>query len=211
MSPIHKKGSTQVPDKYRGITITSSMSKVFSTMMNKRLISFCEKHNIIDERQCSHKKGSRTSDNVFIIKSLYEKYCLKRKEKLHVAFIDFRKAFDLVWHQALYLKLLRHDIGGPFYKTLKNMYTNNSSVVKINGLITEEFSIKSGVRQGDILSPLLFNIFINDITKEFQSDECSPPSLVDQSVGSLLYTDDLVIMSTTTEGLQNSLTKLFTY
>ena len=187
------------------------MSKVFSAMMNNRLINFCEKHNIIDERQCSHKKGARTSDNIFIMKSLYEKYCLKRKQKLFVTFIDFRKAFDAIWHEALFLKLQKHDISGPFYYTLKNIYMNNASVVKVNGDLSEEFCIRSGVRQGDILSPLLFNIFINDIVKEFEPDDCAPPTMLEQKIGSLLYADDLVILSTTPEGLQTSLNRLHEY
>ena len=142
---------------------------------------------------------------------MYEKYCLKRKKKLFAAFIDFRKAFDSIWHEGLFLKLQRLGIGGPFYATLKNMYANNTSVIKVNGVVSEEFLIKSGVRQGDVLSPLLFNIFINDIVSEFQSDSSSPPTMLNQSVGSLLYADDLVILSTTAEGLQTSLYKLYDY
>ena len=56
ISPVHKKGSVDIPDNYRGITVTSTMSKLFGIMMNNRLTSFCTKHAIIDERQCSHKK-----------------------------------------------------------------------------------------------------------------------------------------------------------
>ena len=211
ITPIHKKDSPLITDNYRGITITSSMSKLFSAMMNNRLITFCEKHNIISEQQCSHKKGARTSDNVFIIKSLYEKYCMNMKKNLFVAYIDFRKAFDSIWHEGLFVKLLKQGIGGHYYFTLKNMYMSNSSVVKINGTLSEQFCIKSGVRQGDILSPLLFNIFINDIVNEFESESSSPPSMLDKSVGSLLYADDLVILSTSPEGLQTSLHKLHEY
>ena len=158
ISPVHKKGSVDIPDNYRGITVTSSMCMLFGIMMNNRLTSFCSKHAIIDERQCSHKKGARTTDNVLIIKSLFEKYCEKDKGHLYTCFIDFKKAFDSIWHEGLFLKLLRHEIGGPFYKPLKSMYKKNSEVVKLNGTLTQEFPVKSVVRQGDIQSPLLFNI-----------------------------------------------------
>ena len=91
------------------------------------------------------------------------------------------------------------------------MYANNSSTIKLDGNLAEPIQIKTGVRQGDILSPLLFNIFINDIIQEFNSQECYPPSLINEQVGSLLYADDLVIMSTSVAGLQNSMNKLSSY
>jgi exonuclease III len=67
ISPIHKKASKLLPDNYRGITVSSSLGKVFGIVMNNRLKSFCEKHSLIDERQSSHRKNTRTTDNVFII------------------------------------------------------------------------------------------------------------------------------------------------
>ena len=211
ITPLLKKGSPFITDNYRGITVTSSLGKVFGIVMNSRLETFCVKHSIIDDRQASHKKGARTSDNVFIIRSLFEKYCIEKKGKLFTCFVDFRKAFDSIWHQALFLKLQKQQIGGPFYNILKNMYNDITSAVKLNGNVTENFSIQSGVRQGDILSPLLFNIFVNDIIQEFDRPENHPPSLIEQNVGCLLYADDLVIMSTSAEGLQNSINNLAKY
>lgn len=91
------------------------------------------------------------------------------------------------------------------------MYTMNKSIVKINGSLSSEFSVARGVRQGDILSPLLFNIFINDIIKEFHVNLCEAPSILQQKVGCLLYADDLVIMSTSKDGLQHGLDRLTNY
>ena len=211
LTPIHKKGSPFSTDNYRGISVTSCLAKVFSMVMNQRLITFCIKHSLIDERQASHKKGVRTSDNVFILRTLFDKYCTQKKGKLYACFVDFRKAFDSIWHEALFLKLLRKNIGGPFYRVIKSMYDQTCTALKIDGNLTERFHVYSGVRQGDILSPILFNIFIDDIVKEFNNLECSPPSLIEETVGSLLYADDLVILSTTAEGLQNSIDKLSSY
>jgi hypothetical protein len=181
-------------------------------IMNKRLIAHCEKHSVIDERQSSHRKKSRTTDNVFIIRSLFEKYCQKQNQKLYACFIDFRKAFDSIWHDALFLKLQRLGIGGPFYNVITNMYKKVTSVVKYSKTeLSNPFSISRGVKQGDVLSPILFNSFINDIIPLFHEADSQPPSLVSKTVGCLLYADDLVIISTSPDGLKKSLEKMNSY
>ena len=84
-SPIHKKGSKGNADNYWGIMVSSCLGKVFGIEMNNRLKSLRETHSPIDERQSSHHKNSRTTDNIFIIQSLFEKYCLK--ESMHTLLI----------------------------------------------------------------------------------------------------------------------------
>ena len=73
ITPLHKKGSPFLTDNNRGITVTSAISKSFSIVMNTRLEKFCVNHNIINEKQASHKVSSRTSDNVFILDNLLNK------------------------------------------------------------------------------------------------------------------------------------------
>ena len=94
---------------------------------------------------------------------------------------------------------------------IKNMYSDSQSAIKLDGLCTDFFNIKRGVIQGDSLSPTLFNIFINDISEIFMTDENTPTSLQTTKIGSLMFADDLLILSETREGLQNSLNKLSNY
>jgi len=112
----------------------------------------------------------------------------------------------------LFAKLQRLGIGGPFYDVIKNMYKNVTSAVKHSRTeVSDHFPISRGVKQGDILSPLLFNIFINDIIPLFHEADSQPPSLVHKTVGCLLYADDLVILSNSPDGLQKSLDKMNLY
>ncbi len=155
VTSIHKKGSTLDPNNYRGITVSSCPGKVFGTILKKRLNKYCDENNIIDDRQSSHRKKSRTTDNLFILRTLIEKYCITKNEGLFVGFIDFKKAFDSIWHEALFLKLLEKGIGGPFYNIVKDMYTNSTSVVKNStGELSDKIPVNRGVRQGDVLYSL---------------------------------------------------------
>ena len=107
------------------------------------------------------------------------------------------------------IKQLEVEIGGKFYSIVKDMHMSNSCCVKVNHqYITEFFPSDLGVRQGDGLSPTLFNIFINDLAKEFESPDCHPASINGIHIGCLLYADDLLILSETENGLRNGLSLL---
>ena len=132
------------------------------------------------------------------------------KRTLVTCFIDFKKAFDSVWRDALLLKLLDYGICGNFFRTIEDMYCNGYAHIKSNGLLSEAIPSEVGVRQGDILSPNLFNLFINDLPKCL-SDSADCPKLGNRSIKCLLYADDLVIFSHSLSGLQVQLDHLSTY
>ena len=90
-------------------------------------------------------------------------------------------------------------IGDPFYNTLRRIYNKNTGSVRSLNVLSASFPIEKGVHKGDILRPLLYNLFINDLVNECKRHECTPPELI---VGSLLDADDLVIISITSSGLQ---------
>ena len=88
---------------------------------------------------------------------------------LYVAFIDYAKAFDTIWRDGLWYKLVKEGIGGKFLNILKSMYEKSKSCVFINGERSQFFSSFAGVRQGEILSPLLFAFYINDLEEFLKS------------------------------------------
>ena len=147
----------------------------------------------------------------FYLKNSYQQVCKLSKKKLYVCFVDFKKAFDLVWHEGLFHKLLKLGIGGKFYSTIKNMYSKCKLRVKTNEGLSHCMQTNNGVRQGDSISPLLFNIYINDLPQICDNDQSRPPSLNSESIPALLYADDLILLSETAEGLQNSLNLLHNY
>ena len=160
--------------------------------------------------QFGFRENHRTSDSLFILKTLINKYLHKNKKKLYLYFVDFQKAFDSVWRDGLLYKLAKIGIGKYVYSTVKNMLYKTEIALKIDQKHSEYFEIFRGVKQGDStdISPALFNIFIIDLSASFNTEECKPPKLLNSRVGSLSFADDPFIISESKEGLQNSVNKL---
>ena len=210
ISPIHKSGDSLDPNNYRGICVSSCMGKLFCSILNNRLMNFVNNKKIIHPSQIGFMPGNRTADHAFTLKTLHDKFVKNSNNgKIYACFVDFRKAFDSVWHQGLFYKLLENKIGGRFYDLIKNLYSNTKCAIKMTDNQTPFFQYKKGVRQGCILSPLLFNIYINEIPKLFENAVSDPFMLPNGTkINSLLYADDLVILSQSKTGLQNCLDQL---
>ena len=206
ITPLHKDGPKDDPDNYRGICISSTLTKLLSTMMNIRLNNYTAENQIINKEQIGFVTNNRCPDHIFTLKSVVNKYVEDERGKVYACFIDFRKAFDTVWHDGLFYKLQQIGIKGNFLETLRNMYKNTKCAIKIDNKLTQFFPCKKGVRQGDPLSPSLFNIFLNDLFSEIRNGNCDPVTLNNLDfINALAYADDIVLLSTSKEGLQKSI------
>jgi chromosome segregation ATPase len=101
-----KAENPKLPLNYRGITICNSIGKVFNSILNNRLDKFLIENNIIHENQIEFSKKSRTSDHIFVLKCIIEKYLKTDTKKLCVCFVDFHKTFDTVIHPGIRYKLI---------------------------------------------------------------------------------------------------------
>lgn len=211
LTVLHKKGDKSEPKNYRGIAVSSNLCKLFCLVLHNRLVTYTDKYKIIPPEQIGFRKNCRTSDHILVLKSLIDKYInLAVKSNLFVCFIDFSAAFDTVWRSALLYKLMQAGIGGHFINIIHNMYSLVSFAIKCDGKLTDTFNTSVGVKQGCILSPMFFNIFISDIPKIFD-DLCDPVLLDNSPLSCLMYADDLVILSKSPQGLQHALDKLNEY
>ena len=95
ITPILKSGDPQDPNNYRGITVSSTISKVFTTILNRRLTKYIENNNLLSEYQIGFRKGCRTSDHIFVLKHIIDSY-KKRRKPIYACFVVFKKAFDRV-------------------------------------------------------------------------------------------------------------------
>ena len=210
--PIFKSGDMFDTNNFRGISITSCLGKMFNKALNNRIQEQVEAQEKLKDTQAAYRHDFSTTDQIFILNSLLNKYVRFGKKKLYVCFVDFKKAFDSIWHTGLLFKLLKNfNIGGKFYGIIKSMYNNSESCVKLKNGITNKFRLQKGIKQGDTLSPYLFNLYLNDINDIFTGEKNTPSSLMDYVIGCLLYADDLCVISESKSGLQHSLHNLYNY
>jgi hypothetical protein len=130
IKPIYKnKGNPLDPKNFRPITILSCLGKLFTAILNERLCRFSEEALLMNENQFVFRKSYSTTDSFFTLFSFFE--ILKRKKKkLFCAFVDLEKAFDTVWRDALWYKLLLNHINGKMYTIILNMYTDVKSCIE---------------------------------------------------------------------------------
>ena len=203
IKPIYKGGGTLDPSNYRGIAVSSCFGKLFSRLLFNRLDKYIEENELIYPEQIGFRKKFRTSDHILTLKTLIDK-AFKSKNYLFSCFVDFSKAFDMVNRAALLHKLELYNISGPFLNIIKDMYQSVRCSVKIGNSLSPSFSTKSGVKQGCILSPTLFSLFINDLNRNFD-EKCDQVLIGERLLSCLLYADDIVLLSKSAEGLQNAL------
>ena len=159
ITAIHKKGAKEDPSNYRRISLMSCLGKLFLTIINNRLTTYSLENGLLSPGQLGFVKGNRTSDPHIILHNLLQKYCHKGKRKLYGCFVDFSKAFHSIPRDILLNKLKKKGIDGR----VRTLYLEDTASVKIGNKYSPPFKTNTGVRQGCILSPLLFNLFLADL------------------------------------------------
>ena len=185
---LPKKGNLQLCSNYRTISLISHPSKIMLRVILNRLKPQAER--IIAEEQAGFRPGRSTTEQVCNLRILCEKY-LQHQQDLYHVFIDFKKAFDRVWHAALWATMNAYNINANLIKVIRNLYARASSAVYLNGSIGEWFRTTVGVRQGCLLSPALFNIFLERIMTDALEDHEGTISIGGRVITNLRFADDI--------------------
>jgi len=203
---LHKGGDALQFENYRGITVGPVLAKVFAMILEARLSSRAEERGLRARGQAGFKKDFRTTDNLYILRTLVEQSTHKCK-KVYYCFVDFRKAFDTVPRDLLWQVLVNMGIVGRFMQCLQNMYNqDNIRVMHPTEGLSTQISCGIGVKQGYSLSSLLFGLYLDGLEKHLDAlDGDNPPQLADIVVKLLLYADDLALMPETPQGLQKQI------
>ena len=159
--PIHKKGKLVDVNNFRGITLLSTLGKLFMRVLNNRLTTWAQEYYVYIEAQTGFRANMSTTDNVFVLHGIIN-HMLNSNKKLFCAFVDFTKAFDYVVFDIVWYKLIKLGIGGKILNVIMSMYKH------VKSKVSEGFECVLGVRQGECLSPFLFAMYLNDLEEEFR-------------------------------------------
>ena len=200
---IHKKGAAELLSNYRPLTVNISMYGIYSRMLNNRLSTVTEAHNLLGEVQAGFRKGRSAADNLFVLNTILAK-AKETGQQVHKSFVDIKKAYDSVSRDILWDKLAKLGFGQVFIQCLKTIYSDDCITTSIGDRTTRQIYLSRGVRQGCSLSPLLFALYISDLGH----DLCKTGEgfdIEDVNICSLFFADDIVLLSPSAAGLKKLL------
>ncbi len=164
---LFKKGDKSACDNYRGISLLSVPGKVYTMLLYNRMKSAIDK--ALSEHQCGFRPGRGCVDQIFSVRRIME-MAGEFNRPLHVCFIDLKKAYDSVNRAAMWKILESMGVPQKLVDLLKDLHDGTAACVKGFGRLSEWFTISSGVRQGCIIAPMLFNIFMDFLLRETMKD-----------------------------------------
>jgi hypothetical protein len=201
VTPIYKKGLASRPENYRPISQTSIFCKLMERIVSQDLTDHLNSQGLLSEKQHGFIKGRSTLTNLLESVSDWT-LALDNKRTTSVIYIDFSRAFDMVSHPKLLSKLRSYNISGDLLCFITDFLSNRSQRTRVGNSLSEIKELISGVIQGSCLGPLLFLLYVNDVTR-----------ILDNCVEAKLYADDIKLythIETIVDEfrLQNNLNKL---
>ena len=203
ITPVPKSSTSNDKDplSYRGITLAPVIYKIYCSILNYRLSSWEKDNAILHDAQNGFRKNRSTVDQITSLTSIIETRKLKKKSTFAI-FVDFKKAYDAIDRSKLFIELNKLGIAGKMFNALRSLYEDVKCCVKLNGFHTDWFAVRCGLKQGCSLSPILFNLYINDWAKRISSLGIGI-QLENEVVSILMYADDIVLLAETEEDLQS--------
>ena len=164
ITPIYKNKDVTDVSNYRPICLLNAISKILEKIVANRIMQHLEDNNLLSSTQYAYRKGMGTDlATTKFVKDILENFD-NRKYTLSV-FLDLTKAFDCVDHEILAIKLKYFGINNVSHEWLVDYLSNRKHYVKYQGCVSDERTVNIGVPQGSILGPILFLMYINDISR----------------------------------------------
>ena len=207
ISPIVKNKCGNLSDKnnYRPICVATVISKIYE----QSLLDRCKEYLQSTDNQFGFKPKHSTDQCIYVLKEIID-YYLSRDSPIFICFLDASKAFDRVNHFKLFDKLLKKSVPVFIVRILAYWYRNQTMAIRWGTYTSSSFRVTNSVRQGSLMSPLLYNFYTNDLSVQLSKHNagCLIGSKI---VNNLCYADDSNVFAPTTAGLQSLVDKCVTY
>ena len=203
---LPKKGNLSECKNWRGITLLNTIIKILAIVIHDRLLPVVDE--LLRPEQAGFRKNRSCTDHVNTLRIIVEQ-SVEWQAKLYLLFVDFERAFDTIHRTAIWSALANLGIPDKITNIIKEMYNDAKYHVRFAGDESNSFEINRGVRQGCVLSPMLFLIVLDSVMNEVNSATTDGIQwTINTRLNDLDYADDIVLLSHTYNGIEEKLRKL---
>jgi len=198
ITPLFKKGSKTNPDNYRGITLLNTTLKLFTRVVLRKLLQYIQPR----EEQKGFRKNRSTTDAIFIVRQIAEK-AIEFNHTAYLCFVDLTKAFDRVRLADVIECLREREVPEQIVRIIQELNTDATARIRLNDRISKPIKLQNGVRQGDSLSPMLFNLIMDKIIANLPEE--LGYRMGNAPIHIICYADEAVLIADSEENLQTLL------
>jgi hypothetical protein len=201
ISPLYIKSDPANPGNYRPISLANTVFKLFTLMKSNRLLTWNEKNKTVSDYQGAYKRNTGCTEHVFVLNSALQ-YNVNNNRRVYGLFIDMSQAFDTVNHNRLWDKLNKLGVSTKLINTMREIYRIAKGRVRTSYDESGSFPIKKGVLQGETVSPILWDMYIEDLISDLDKSDTMPIKIIGTAIRALLYADDIILLVHTPGELQ---------
>ncbi|MCP4977991.1 MAG: reverse transcriptase family protein, partial [Maribacter sp.] len=194
---LHKKGNTDTLDNYRTLTIGCNICKIYNRMLTNRIQEASEESDILGEIQNGFRPGRRATDNLLVLETVIRK---SKRNKLNnfIALLDITKAYDRVNREILWHIMKQMGFPTQLLNNIQQTYHNPRSVVHFQTVKSEPLSMDLGLKQGCVLSPILFAIYIAELGHRL-TESGRGVRIGGKIIPGMFFADDMMLIGTETD------------
>lgn len=204
---LPKKPNAKSCDEFRTISLMSHVLKIFLKVIHARLYSKCEEN--MGKTQMGFRSGLGTREALFATQVMIQR-CRDVNCDVYICFLDYAKAFDMCNHEKMVRTLRIAGVDDKDIRIIVNLYWGQKAKVRVDGQYTSSIQIQKGVRQGCVLSPLLFNLYSEQIFRKALEDLTEGIKVNGEAINNIRYADDTILIADSLQGLQLLIDKVVT-
>ena len=171
VSPLYEIGNTEDPTNYRPLSVTGALAKIFEQVIRNQINDYLISNNLLSPKKFGYRKKVSTTDAILHCTE-YVRTEMDKKNTVCGAFLDLSKAFDSISHEILIEKLKCLGFDGTYTQLIRSYLKDRTQKMVFSGNEADWILISRGEPQGTVLGQILFNIYVNDLHRAFDNDNC---------------------------------------